>query len=75
MSYGPKLLFTEVNLNLNKPNRYGLVGANGAGKSTFMRLLAGEEEAGFGEISLVKNTRIGWLKQDQFRYENTSIIY
>ncbi len=74
MSYGPKLLFTEVNLNLNKPNRYGLVGANGAGKSTFMRLLAQEEEAGLGEISLVKNTRIGWLKQDQFRYENTSII-
>ncbi len=74
MSYGPKLLFTEVNLNINKGNRYGLVGANGAGKTTFMRVVGGEEEASFGEVSLIKNTKVGWLKQDQFRYENVYII-
>jgi ATPase subunit of ABC transporter with duplicated ATPase domains len=74
MSYGPKLLFTDVNLNINKGNRYGLVGANGAGKSTFLKVVAQEEEASFGEVSLMKNSRIGWLKQDQFRYENVSII-
>jgi ATPase subunit of ABC transporter with duplicated ATPase domains len=74
MSYGPKLLFTEVNLIINKGNRYGLVGANGAGKSTLLRVIAGEEEASFGDVSIMRNTRIGWLKQDQFRYENVSII-
>jgi ATPase subunit of ABC transporter with duplicated ATPase domains len=74
MSYGPKLLFTDVNLIINKGNRYGLVGANGAGKSTLLRVIAGEEEASFGEVSVMRNTRIGWLKQDQFRYENVSII-
>jgi ATPase subunit of ABC transporter with duplicated ATPase domains len=51
-----------------------LVGANGAGKSTLLRVIAGEEEASFGEVSVMRNTRIGWLKQDQFRYENVSII-
>ncbi len=74
MSYGPKLLFTDVNLIINKGNRYGLVGANGAGKSTLLRVIAGEEEASFGEVSIMRNTRIGWLKQDQYRYENVSII-
>jgi ATPase subunit of ABC transporter with duplicated ATPase domains len=74
MSYGAKLLFTDVNLNINKNNRYGLVGANGAGKTSFMKVVAKDEEASFGEISLVKNTKVGWLKQDHFRYENISII-
>jgi ATPase subunit of ABC transporter with duplicated ATPase domains len=74
MSYGARLLFTDVNLNINKNNRYGLVGANGAGKTTFMKVVGKEEEASFGEISLPKNARVGWLKQDHFQYENTSII-
>jgi ATPase subunit of ABC transporter with duplicated ATPase domains len=74
MSYGPKLLFTEVSLNINKNNRYGLVGANGAGKTTFMKVVANEEEASFGEISFLKNIKVGWLKQDHFQYENVSII-
>lgn len=73
MHYGPKLLFTNVNLNLNSGNRYGLVGANGAGKSTFLRLLLKEEES-LGEINIAKNSRSGCLKQDQFLYKNTSII-
>lgn len=72
--YGAKLLFAEVNLNLNKGYRYGLVGGNGAGKSTFLKLVAGEEEPSLGEVNVSKNARIGWLKQDQFRYENVSII-
>ena len=72
--YGAKLLFTDVNLNLNTGYRFGLVGGNGAGKSTFMKLLAKEEEPSIGEINVVKRARVGWLKQDQFRYENVSII-
>lgn len=72
--YGAKLLFADVNLNLNSGFRYGLVGGNGAGKSTFLKLLAGEEEPSAGEINIAKRARIGWLKQDQFKYENVSII-
>jgi ATPase subunit of ABC transporter with duplicated ATPase domains len=72
--YGAKLLFTDVNLNLNSKNRYGLVGGNGAGKSTFLKLLAGEEDPSAGEINIAKRARIGWLKQDQFKYEKVSII-
>ena len=74
MQYGARLLFTDVNLNLNSANRYGLVGSNGAGKSTFLKLIMKEEEPSNGEIAIVKNARIGCLKQDQFIYENTFII-
>jgi len=72
--YGPRLLFTDVTLNLNAGYRFGLVGGNGAGKSTFLKLLAGEEEPSSGEINVMKRARLGWLKQDQFRYENVSIV-
>ncbi|WP_342267475.1 ABC-F family ATP-binding cassette domain-containing protein [Candidatus Tisiphia endosymbiont of Empis tessellata] len=74
MSYGAKILFTDVSLHIKKGNRYGLVGANGAGKSTFFKILLQEEKASIGEFTCVKNARIGCLKQDQFLYENTSII-
>jgi ATPase subunit of ABC transporter with duplicated ATPase domains len=73
MTYGQKLLFCDVNLNLNTGNAYALVGANGCGKSTFFKLITGEEEASFGEILIPKDASIGWLKQDQFRYEETPI--
>jgi ATPase subunit of ABC transporter with duplicated ATPase domains len=74
LAYGPKLLFTDVNLNLNSPHIYGLVGANGAGKSSFLKVLSGDEEPCMGDITYPKHAKIGILKQDQFRYENTSII-
>ncbi len=73
MAYGHKLLFLDVNLNLNDGHCYALVGANGCGKSTFFKLINGEEEATSGEIIIPKDATIGWLKQDQFRYENTPI--
>lgn len=74
MSYGAKILFTDVNVHIKNGNRYGLVGANGAGKSTFFKVLIKEEEASIGEVNILKKARIGCLKQDQFLYENTSII-
>lgn len=74
MSYGNKLLFTDVNLNLNPGNIYGLVGANGAGKSTFLKLLSNDETPFDGNLNIPKNAKIGSLKQDQFLYENTKII-
>jgi ATPase subunit of ABC transporter with duplicated ATPase domains len=74
LAYGPKLLFTDVNLNLNSPCIYGLVGANGAGKSSFLKVLSGDEEPCMGEVIYPKHAKVGILKQDQFRFENTSII-
>lgn len=74
MAYGEKLLFYNVNLILLDQKRYALVGANGAGKSTFFKLLTGTEEPIEGTLSIPKAASVGWLKQDQFRYENTQII-
>lgn len=73
MSYGGKLLFYDANLTLNSQRHYALVGANGSGKSTLLKLITGEEEAISGNISTPKEAIIGWLKQDQFRYEDTII--
>ncbi len=73
MAYGEKLLFYDVNLILSSHSRYALVGANGAGKSTFLKLLTGAEQPIAGALSIPKTASIGWLKQDQFRYENTLI--
>lgn len=74
MQYGSKLLFTDINLNLNIGNRYGLVGSNGAGKTTFFKIIMKEETPSDGEVVAMKNCRLGCLKQDQYLYENTTII-
>ncbi len=74
MHYGAKELFNNVNFTLKQGNKYGLVGANGVGKSTLMKLMLDEEETSKGEIVLPKNLRVGTLKQDQFKYENATII-
>jgi ATPase subunit of ABC transporter with duplicated ATPase domains len=73
MTYGQKLLFFDVSFTLNSGKAYALIGANGCGKSTFFKLITGEEEPSVGEIIIPKDATIGWLKQDQFRYENTPI--
>lgn len=73
MSFGPKLLFYDVSLNLNDQTHYALVGANGTGKSTLLKLLTGEEQPISGNVSIPKDAKVGWLKQDQFRFEDTLI--
>jgi ATPase subunit of ABC transporter with duplicated ATPase domains len=73
MSFGAKLLFYDVNLLMTGQKHYALVGANGTGKSTLLKLITGEEEPLAGNISVPKDATIGWLKQDQFRYEHTII--
>ena len=73
MAYGSKVLFYDVNLKLNSGKCYALVGANGAGKSTFFKILNGVEEPTGGEILFPKNATFGWLKQDQYRYEDLPI--
>ena len=73
MRFNVQLLFEDVNLKLTRGNRYGLIGANGAGKSTFLKILAGEIEANSGEIVIENGPRVGVLGQDQFAFENFSV--
>jgi ATPase subunit of ABC transporter with duplicated ATPase domains len=64
--YGARVLFEDVSLQLNPGSRYGLVGANGSGKTTFLRILAGDEEASGGSFTILKGARMGVLRQDRF---------
>jgi len=72
--YGAQTLFENVSLRLDPGKRYGIVGANGAGKSTFLRLLIGQEQADEGEINLPSRARLGTLNQDHFAFEDMSIM-
>ena len=72
--FGKRVLFEDVNIKFGKGNCYGIIGANGAGKSTFLKVLSGEIEPSKGEVSLDKGERISVLKQDHFAYENFSVI-
>ncbi|MFA6302874.1 MAG: ABC-F family ATP-binding cassette domain-containing protein [Legionella sp.] len=74
MHFGPKSLFQNVDLILLPSKRYGVVGANGTGKSTFLKVLAAEEQASTGSIEKAKTLKIGILKQDHFRYEEDRLI-
>jgi len=74
MQFGAKPLFEDVSVKFSDGNRYGLIGANGCGKSTFMKILGGDLEPTSGNISKDPNERIGKLKQDQFAYEEFSVI-
>ncbi|MDR0321429.1 MAG: ATP-binding cassette domain-containing protein [Treponema sp.] len=67
--FGERILFKDVNLKFTPGNCYGIIGANGAGKSTFLKILSGEIEHDKGEISFAKNQRIAVLKQDHFAFE------
>ena len=73
MRFNAQLLFEDVNLKLTRGNRYGLIGANGAGKSTFLKILSGEIEANSGEIVIENGLKVGVLGQDQFAFENFSV--
>ena len=72
-AYGNRLLLMNASATFDAPMRYAMVGANGAGKSTLFKMILNEEEVNEGEIKITKDASIGWLKQDQFRYEDTLI--
>jgi ATPase subunit of ABC transporter with duplicated ATPase domains len=74
MQFGAKPLFENVSVKFGDGNRYGLIGANGCGKSTFMKILAGVLEPTAGNVSLDKNERMAWLRQDQFGYEDQRVL-
>ncbi|MEH6945024.1 ABC-F family ATP-binding cassette domain-containing protein [Bacillus sp. JJ722] len=69
LRYGDRKLFEDVNIKFNPGNCYGLIGANGAGKSTFLKILSGEIEAQTGDVSMGPNERLAVLKQNHFEYE------
>ena len=74
IQFGEKPLFENISITFGKGNRYGLIGANGSGKSTLMKILSGEQEATTGNVTIDKNDRIGKLNQDQFAYEEMTVI-
>ncbi|SDS29630.1 ABC-F family ATPase [Pseudomonas oryzae] len=74
MQFGAKPLFENVSVKFGNGNRYGLIGANGCGKSTFMKILGGDLEPSAGQVMLEPNVRLGKLRQDQFAYEDCSVI-
>jgi len=74
MQFGAKPLFENVSVKFGDGNRYGLIGANGCGKSTFMKILGGDLEASAGNVSKDPHERIGKLQQDQFAYEEYSVV-
>lgn len=74
MQFGDKPLFENITVNFSDGNRYGLIGANGSGKSTFMKILQGELEPTAGNVTITPNERIGKLSQDQFAYEEFTVI-
>ncbi|MBT8103174.1 MAG: ABC-F family ATPase [Gammaproteobacteria bacterium] len=74
IQFGAKPLFENVSVTFGNGNRYGLIGANGSGKSTFMKILAGELEPTAGNVSTDPNARIGQLRQDQFAYEEHRVL-
>jgi len=74
MQFGAKPLFENVSAKFGNGNRYGLIGANGCGKSTLMKILGGDLEPSAGQVMLEPNVRLGKLRQDQFAYEDCSVI-
>ena len=74
LRYGKRVLFEDVNIKFSKGNCYGLIGANGAGKSTFLKILSGEIEPSKGEVTMDKGERLSMLKQDHFAYEDFTVI-
>ena len=68
VQFGSKPLFEDISITFSKGNVYGLIGANGSGKSTFMKVLSGELEPTSGSVSVLKDRRISMLSQDQFAF-------
>ena len=74
MQFGAKPLFENISVKFGNGNRYGLIGANGCGKSTFMKILGGDLEPTGGNIAVDANERIGKLRQDQFAFEEYTVL-
>ncbi len=74
LKFGKRTLFEDVNLKFTNDNCYGLIGANGSGKSTFLKILSGEIETTTGDISISKGERVSFLKQDHYQYDDQEVL-
>lgn len=74
LAYGKRVLFEDVNLNFTKGNCYGVIGANGAGKSTFLKILSGEIEPNKGTVTITPGERMAVLKQNHFEFDNETVL-
>ena len=74
VQFGGRKLFEDVNIKFTEGNCYGIIGANGAGKSTFLKVITGEAESTSGEVIIDKNKRLSFLKQDHFAYEDEQVL-
>ena len=74
LSFGKRVLFDEVNISFTKGNCYGIIGANGAGKSTFLKILSGEIEPTKGSVEITPGERMSFLKQNQFEFDEQTVL-
>ena len=74
LQYGKRVLFDEVNLTFTPGNCYGIIGANGAGKSTFMKILSGEIDPNKGRVDITPGQRMSVLIQDHFKFDEFQVL-
>src|SRR4029078_7614990 len=74
LRYGDRKLFEDVNIKFTEGNCYGLIGANGAGKSTFLKILSGQLEPSKGDIVITSGQRLSFLQQDHFKYDEYTVL-
>src|ERR1700733_12081076 len=74
LSFGSRKLFEDVNIKFVPGNCYGLIGANGAGKSTFLKILSGENTSYTGTVSISPGERISFLRQDHFSFDGVAVL-
>ena len=74
LRYGSRKLFEDVNIKFTPGNCNGVIGANGAGKSTFLKILSGEVEPNTGEVIIAPNTRMSVLSQDHYKYDEFPVL-
>ena len=74
LRFGKKALFEEVNITFSPGNCYGLIGANGAGKSTFLKILSGELDSTTGDVTMDPGERLSVLEQDHFKYDAYTVL-
>src|ERR1700742_3762650 len=74
LRYGKRVLFEDVNVRFTEGNCYGIIGANGAGKSTFLKIISGEIDPSTGKVEISKNERMSVLKQNHYEYDDIPVL-
>jgi ATPase subunit of ABC transporter with duplicated ATPase domains len=74
LRYGKRVLFEDVNIKFTEGNCYGIIGANGAGKSTFLKIISGEIDATTGKVDITKGMRMSVLKQNRNEFDEVTVL-